>query len=93
MSKKTKLATVGRELSKFHTDIRQILQTARNKVQTNVNAAMVEAYWLIGKRIVQEEQQGEARAKYGERLLENLSRALTTDFGKGFSYANLKNFR
>ena len=81
------------ELSTFYTDIRQILQSARTKAQTAVNSAMVEAYWLIGKRIVEEEQQGQAKAKYGEYLLQALSRNLGQEFGKGFSYANLKNFR
>jgi predicted nuclease of restriction endonuclease-like (RecB) superfamily len=81
------------ELTTFHTDIKQILQAARNKAQSAVNFAMVEAYWLIGKRIVEEEQGGEARAQYGKRLLENLSKSLSHEFGKGFSYANLRNFR
>lgn len=93
MSKKTKLATAGQELSPFHDDIKQILQQARSKAQSAVNSAMVEAYWLIGKRIVEEEQQGDSKAKYGKRLMEELSTALTADFGKGFSYANLYNCR
>ncbi len=76
-----------------YTDIRQILEQARSRTRSAVNAAMVEAYWLIGRRIVEEEQQGQARAKYGKRLLENLSVELTDTFGKGFSYANLRNFR
>ncbi|MDQ7058235.1 MAG: DUF1016 N-terminal domain-containing protein [Ghiorsea sp.] len=69
------------------------MQSARRKAQTAVNSAMVEAYWLIGKRIVEEEQQGEKKAKYGQRILENLSTELSNEFGKGFSYANLRNFR
>ena len=81
------------ELNLFHADIRHILQSARNKAYTAVNSAMVEAYWLIGKRIVEEEQKGEKKAKYGERLLESLSKELGQEFGKGFSYANLRNFR
>ncbi len=81
------------ELTTFYTDIRQILEHARGKAKTAINSAMVEAYWQIGKRIVEEEQQGESKAKYGKRLMEELSRALTTDFGKGFSYANLYNCR
>jgi len=93
VSKKTKLATAGQELSPFHDDIKQILQQARSKAQSAVNSAMVEAYWLIGKRIVEEEQQGDSKAKYGKRLMEELSTALTADFGKGFSYANLYNCR
>ncbi|MDR2474580.1 MAG: PDDEXK nuclease domain-containing protein [Bacteroidales bacterium] len=74
-------------------EIRQILSSARQKAYSAVNFAMVEAYWLIGKRIVEEEQHGKERAEYGEEILQNLSKALTLEFGKGFSYANLRNFR
>jgi predicted nuclease of restriction endonuclease-like (RecB) superfamily len=81
------------ELSTFHADIRAILEQARGKARSAVNSAMVEAYWLIGQRIVQEEQQGKHKAQYGTRLMEALSMALTADFGKGFSNANLYNFR
>jgi len=81
------------ELTNFYAEIKSILQQARSKAQTAVNSAMVEANWLIGKRIVEEEQQGEKRAKYGEHLLESLSKELSREFGKGFSYANLRNFR
>ena len=93
MNQKTKPATMQRESSLFHDNIKQILQSARSKAQTAVNSAMVEAYWLIGKCIVEEEQQGDSKAKYGKRLMEELSKALTADFGKGFSYANLYNCR
>lgn len=54
---------------------------------------MVHAYWLIGKRIVEEEQNGSEKANYGDSLLKKLSILLTTEFGSGFSYANLRNFR
>jgi predicted nuclease of restriction endonuclease-like (RecB) superfamily len=81
------------ELSTFHADIKGILEQARGKARSAVNSAMVEAYWLIGQRIVREEQQGQHKAQYGTRLMEELSIALTADFGKGFSYANLYNFR
>lgn len=80
-------------LTTFHTDIKNILDQARGKARSAVNEAMVEAYWLIGRRIIQEEQQGQQKAQYGKRLMEELSIALTADFGKGFSYANLYNFR
>ncbi len=93
MSKKTALSPVEVESAAFHAEIKQILQEARSKAQSAVNSAMVEAYWLIGKRIVEEEQRGEKKAKYGERLLERLSKELCDEFGKGFSYANLRNFR
>ncbi|WP_027671268.1 PDDEXK nuclease domain-containing protein [Rheinheimera baltica] len=81
------------ELTLFHADIKNILEQARGKACSAVNAAMVEAYWLIGRRIVEEEQRGQHKAEYGARLLENLSKALSASFGKGFSYANLRNFR
>ena len=74
-------------------EIRLILEQARQKAYQAVNSAMVEAYWLIGKRIVEEEQEGKEKAEYGEAVLKKLSIALTTEFGKGFSYANLRNFR
>jgi hypothetical protein len=80
-------------LTSFHSDIKNILEQARSKARSAVNAAMVEAYWLIGQRIVKEEQQGRHKAEYGKRLMEDLSTALTSDFGKGFSYANLYNCR
>jgi predicted nuclease of restriction endonuclease-like (RecB) superfamily len=79
--------------STLHSDVRQILADARGRARSAINSAMVEAYWLIGQRIVEEEQQGESRAEYGKRTLENLSRELSQEFGKGFSYANLRNFR
>lgn len=74
-------------------EIKTILTEARQKACQAVNPAMVEAYWLIGKRIVEEEQNGKERAEYGEALLKNLSVALVAEFGKGFSYANLRSFR
>lgn len=80
-------------LTAFHADIKLILEQARGQARSAVNAAMVDAYWLIGQRIVEEEQRGLHKAEYGARLIEDLSTALTADFGKGFSYANLYNFR
>ncbi len=79
--------------SDFFTDVRGILADARRAAYTAVNSAMVAAYWQIGRRIVEEEQGGAAKATYGEGLLKALSKDLTAEFGKGFSLANLKNFR
>ncbi|OYV00845.1 MAG: hypothetical protein CFE26_23530, partial [Verrucomicrobiales bacterium VVV1] len=79
--------------SNLFSDVRDILADARRAAYTAVNSAMVAAYWQIGRRIVEEEQGGSAKSNYGERLLPELSRALTKEFGKGFSYANLRNFR
>jgi len=77
----------------FVSDIKQILSAARKKAYFSVNSAMVEAYWLIGKRIVEEEQQGKERAAYGEEIIKTLSFELTKDFGKGFGERSLWDFR
>lgn len=71
----------------LHADTKSILEQARGQARSAVNTVMVEAYWRIGKRIVEEEQQGESRAQYGQRLLENLSRELSASFGNGASLA------
>lgn len=81
------------EVSKIYTDIAELLNIARTKAYRAVNSIMVETYWKIGQRIVEEEQGGTARAEYGSKLIENLSKYLTDTFGKGFSEANLRNMR
>lgn len=81
------------ELNEFYNEIKAILTDARAKVYSTANFAMIEAYWQIGKRIVEEEQNGADRAEYGEYLIKKLSIKLKNDLGKGFSYANLWNFR
>ena len=54
---------------------------------------MVEAYWNVGRMIVEEEQQGKERAEYGAALLKNLSIRLSAEFGAGFSEQSLRNMR
>ena len=78
--------------SRFYSHIKEILATARGKAYSAANLAMVEAYWNIGKSIV-EKQGGEARAEYGGKLIQALSKQMTIDFGKGFTASNLKNMR
>ena len=73
--------------------ISHIIETARHNIARAVNFEMVQAYWLIGKEIVDEEQKGNKRADYGRKLLENLSRKLTNDFGEGFDSSNLWKIR
>ena len=70
-----------------------ILEQARSNVVRTVNSQMVIAYWMIGRAIVEEEQQGEPRAEYGKRLIEDLSFRLTKRYKKGFSSTNLRYFR
>ena len=77
----------------YITEIKQILIQARAQAYKAVNSAMVQAYWLIGKRIVEEEQDGKKRANYGKEILLTLSRELTKEFGKGFDESNLRYIR
>ena len=74
-------------------EIKEILSNARKRAYSAVNTAMVEAYWNIGKRIVEEEQEGKDRASYGKEIIKNISEELTKEFGKGFSTTNIKYFR
>lgn len=73
--------------------VAQILEQARSQVARTVNTAMVQAYWLIGREIVEVEQAGEARAGYGEEVLQRLSVRLKKGFGKGFGIRTLRNIR
>jgi hypothetical protein len=62
-------------------------------LHSDLPAHMVHAYWLAGKRIVEEKQGGKIKVKYGDALLKELLKSLIAELGKGFSYANLRNFR
>ncbi|EOS43689.1 PDDEXK nuclease domain-containing protein [Lachnospiraceae bacterium JLR.KK009] len=77
---------------KFYNEIKNILNMARNKVYKTANFVMVEAYWNIGKSII-EEQGGNEKAEYGAGLIKELSKQMTQDFGKGFTVTNLKYMR
>ena len=78
--------------STFYSKVRDVFEQARQVVRTTANFAMVKAYWLVGKMIV-EKQGGAAKATYGEKLISTLSERLTADFGKGFTISNLKYMR
>jgi predicted nuclease of restriction endonuclease-like (RecB) superfamily len=73
--------------------VRTVLKKARSSAHNAVNAAMVQAYWQIGRLIVEDEQGGEERAEYGKGVLKELSRRLTIEFGKGYSIQTLRNIR
>lgn len=78
---------------KIFEDIKQIIENSRFKVLKTINTEMINAYWNIGKIIVEEELKGEKRAKYGDYLIKGLSKKLTKEFGKGFTPTNLKYMR
>jgi len=85
-----KMTTSGDFDASIYQGIRETLAMARGKVYAAVNAAMVEAYWDIGRRI--EDSIGE-RAEYGKGLLRYLAQRLTAEFGKGFTERNLRAMR
>jgi hypothetical protein len=73
--------------------IKEIISVARQKTYVAVNFAQIEANWLIGQKIVEQEQYGKKRAEYGKYVIKLASQELTKEFGKGFSERNLENFR
>jgi hypothetical protein len=74
-------------------NISMAINDARRKVASHINATMTQAYWQIGKHIVEYEQGGQAKVAYGASTLSELSRLLTARFGRGFSRPNLVNMR
>ena len=78
---------------KFYEDVRFILQRAREEAYNSANSIMTYAYWNVGQRIVEQEQYGKTKTKYGSYLIKNLSEQLSDEFGTGFSVANLRNCR
>ncbi len=74
-------------------EIKNILETARNNVAKEINNQLIISYWKIGEIIVRYEQNDSIRAEYGEQTLKQLSKELTKEFGKGFSRSNLQNMR
>ncbi|MBQ7190084.1 MAG: DUF1016 family protein [Kiritimatiellae bacterium] len=91
-SLKVKKATGAVVDGAFYGKVRDVFAQARQFVRTTANFAMVKAYWLVGKMIV-EKQGGAAKAGYGDKLISTLSERLTEDFGKGFTISNLKYMR
>ncbi|GHU87124.1 hypothetical protein FACS189476_01970 [Spirochaetia bacterium] len=81
------------EEKQFIQQLKQIIQAARSKAYSAINFAQVEANWLIGRRIVEQEQQGETRAGYGKHIIELVSNELSAEFGKGYSETNIRSFR
>ena len=77
----------------IYQEIHDLLHKARQNIISNVNYTMTKTYFLIGKRIVEEEQYGNKRAEYGKNLIKMLSEKLTKEFGKGFSQRNLEQMR
>ena len=73
--------------------IKDVILESRQRVFRMANAALLQTYWQIGKLIIEDEQQGKAKANYGEATLKTLATQLTLEFGKGFDERNLNNMR
>ena len=81
-----------KEINNLYNDIKVLIEKSRNKVYKTVNVEMINLYWNIGKIIIQK-QEGKTRAKYGNLLVDGISKKLTEHFGKGFSKRNLERMR
>ena len=77
----------------FYKQAIDLLHSVRQQAVRQVNLVMVHTYFEIGRMIVEEEQEGKGRAEYGKQLLSGLSKALTNEFGKGFSTTNIQQMR
>lgn len=83
----------GEEERQFYKDVRDILENARSNAYMMANDIMTYAYWNVGKRIVEQELKGSAKAKYGSYIIKRLAQELSDQYGTGFSIANIKNCR
>lgn len=83
----------GRSAEPLYREIRAVLDAARSGAYRAVNAAMVRAYWNVGRLIVEHEQRGRRRADYGDAVIATLAKRLTGDLGRGFDERNLRYMR
>ena len=79
--------------SSFFTSAINLVRSAQQKINRQINLTMVQTYFDIGKMIVENEQKGDERAEYGTQLITKLSQVLTEEFGSGFSKTNLRQMR
>lgn len=77
----------------FVNDVKKLVEQGRNAAYGAVNSVMIETYWRIGQRIVEQEQKGNERAEYGKQLIKMLSDELTRTYGRGWSRRNLAYFK
>ena len=87
------MASQGNNEEQLFVQIKQMLDNARRQISRAVNSATVEAYWQVGRYIVEYEQQGKTRAEYGKGVIPRLSKRLMAEYGGGFTIANLKFMR
>ena len=83
----------NKDLSNFYHQVSEVIFEAKKSISKHINLRMVYTYFEIGKMIVEQEQKGKKRAKYGEQLLKGLSKQLQEEFNRGFSVYSLENMR
>lgn len=74
-------------------DVKSIISSGMESAYNAANRAMVSTYWNVGRRIVEQEQSGNQRAKYGAAIMDALAAELTKEYGKSYSKRNLQYFR
>ena len=84
---------ITRNHERLINDVKQIVEQGRQTAYQAVDRSMVDTYWKIGRRIVEEEQQGQSRAAYGKQIIKMLAEELTREYGSGFSQRYLAYFR
>lgn len=92
-SEQRKYDNINADDAQFISDIKAIVYTAKQKAYQAADTYQVVSNWLVGRRIVEQEQHGQERAQYGKHIVELASEALTAEFGKGYSVVNIKSFR
>ena len=88
-----KYDNINADDAQFISDIKAIVYTAKQKAYQAADTYQVVSNWLVGRRIVEQEQHGQERAQYGKHIVELASETLTAEFGKGYSSVNIKSFR
>ncbi|MDR1163155.1 MAG: PDDEXK nuclease domain-containing protein [Candidatus Accumulibacter sp.] len=93
MDGKKLAGTIQGDDTEFYKQVADLFAVARQFAKQQLDATIVTAYYEIGRLIVEREQQGQKRAKYGASLIKGLSEYLTEQYGRGFSVVNLKSIR
>lgn len=89
MNTENKMLSISKNYHALISDISSLLEQGRTKVAQTTNTILVQTYWLIGRHIVEFEQNGKEKSEYGSDLLNRLSKDLTQRYGKGFGRSNL----
>ncbi len=85
--------SITRNIEQLYRQVQAVIETSRNTVYRAANASMVQAYWNIGRLIVEKEQKGKQKAEYGQQIIKGLSERMQKEYGRGYTITNLKYMR